>query len=69
MTNDELAALKNKIYTPVYEGNYSPQHIGLKNIHDRLVLNYDPSAGILLDSMQGQGFSVQMVIPFNLKEE
>ncbi|NOU90151.1 HAMP domain-containing protein [Paenibacillus sp. LMG 31460] len=69
MTNDELTALKNKVYTPVYEGNYSPQHIGLKNIHDRLVLNYDPTAGILLDSMQGQGFSVKLVIPFYLKEE
>lgn len=69
MTDDELTALKNKIYTPAYEGNYSPQHIGLKNIHDRLVLNYDPTAGILLDSMQGQGFSVQLVIPLYLKEE
>lgn len=69
MTDDELTALKNKIYMPVYEGNYSPQHIGLKNIHDRLVLNYDPTAGILLDSMQGQGFSVKLVIPFYLKEE
>ncbi|MDQ0877459.1 two-component system sensor histidine kinase YesM [Paenibacillus sp. V4I3] len=69
MTDDELTALKNKIYAPVYEGNYSPQHIGLKNIHDRLVLNYDPTAGILLDSMQGQGFSVQLVIPLYLKED
>lgn len=69
LTNDELTALKNKVYTPVYEGNYSPQHIGLKNIHDRLVLNYDPTAGILLDSMQGQGFSVQLVIPIYLKED
>ena len=69
MTDDELTALKNKIYAPVYEGNYSLEHIGLKNIHDRLVLNYDPTAGILLDSMQGQGFSVKLVIPFYLKEE
>ncbi|KQX48604.1 cache domain-containing sensor histidine kinase [Paenibacillus sp. Root444D2] len=69
MTDDELTALKNKIYAPVYEENYSPQHIGLKNIHDRLVLNYDPTAGILLDSMQGQGFSVKLVIPLYLKED
>jgi two-component system sensor histidine kinase YesM len=69
MTNDELTALKNKIYTPACEGSYSPQHIGLKNIHDRLVLNYDPTAGIVLDSMQGQGFSVQLAIPLYLKED
>ncbi|CAN7374498.1 histidine kinase [Paenibacillus sp. LjRoot153] len=69
MTDDELTALKNKIYAPVCEENNSPQHIGLKNIHDRLVLNYDPTAGILLDSLQGQGFSVQLMIPLYLKEE
>ncbi|KRF21658.1 sensor histidine kinase [Paenibacillus sp. Soil787] len=69
LTNDEMTALKNKVYTPVYEGNYSLQHIGLKNIHDRLVLHYDTTAGILLDSMQGQGFSVQLVIPLYLKED
>jgi two-component system sensor histidine kinase YesM len=69
MTDDELLSLKNKIYTPVNEGNYSPQHIGLKNIHDRLVLHYDQTAGIELDSMQGQGFSVRLVIPLYLKEE
>jgi two-component system sensor histidine kinase YesM len=63
MTDDELMALKNKIYTPVSEGNYSLEHIGLKNIHDRLVLHYDHTAGIELDSMQGQGFSVRLVIP------
>lgn len=69
MTNDELTALKNKIYTPAHEGNYSLEHIGLKNIHDRLVLNYDPTAGVALDSMQGQGFSVRLVIPLYLKED
>ncbi|BBH21417.1 hypothetical protein Back11_27620 [Paenibacillus baekrokdamisoli] len=69
MTNDELTALKDKIYTPAYEGNYSLEHIGLKNIHDRLVLNYDKAAGIALDTMQGHGFSVKLVIPFYLKEE
>ncbi|MDQ0897697.1 MULTISPECIES: sensor histidine kinase [unclassified Paenibacillus] len=69
MTDDELLSLKNKIYTPVNEGNYSLEHIGLKNIHDRLVLHYDQTAGIELDSMQGQGFSVRLVIPLYLKEE
>ncbi|MFD0698102.1 sensor histidine kinase [Paenibacillus sp. GCM10027628] len=69
MTNDELKALTNKIYTPPYEGNYSLEHIGLKNIHDRLVLHYDQTAGIVLDTMQGKGFSVQLTIPLYLKEE
>nr|WP_191297207.1 sensor histidine kinase [Paenibacillus sp. PL91] len=69
MTVDELTSLKNKIYAPVNEGSYSLEHIGLKNIHDRLVLHYDQTAGIELDTMQGQGFSVRLVIPLYFKED
>ncbi|MCL6571828.1 MAG: histidine kinase [Bacillus sp. (in: Bacteria)] len=69
MTNDELTALKNKIYTMDSEEKYPVEHIGLKNIHDRLVLNYDSTSGIELDSMQGQGFSVRLVILIYHKED
>ena len=69
MTNEELAALKNKIFTMESEEKYPVEHIGLKNIHDRLVLNYGPRSGIELDSMQGQGFSVRLVILIYLKED
>lgn len=69
MTDDELTALKNKIYAPVNEGSYSLEHIGLKNIHDRLILHYDQTAGIELDTLQGQGFYVRLVIPLYLKED
>ncbi|WP_405169166.1 sensor histidine kinase [Paenibacillus sp. FSL H3-0286] len=69
VTDDELEALKNNLYTSVNEGNPSFAHIGLKNIHDRLVLHFDQTAGIKLDSMQGQGFTVRLVIPLYLKEK
>lgn len=69
MSDDELEALRNKIYTPAFEGKDSLTHIGLKNIHDRLILHYDPTAGILLDTLQGQGFSVRLVIPLYHKED
>lgn len=69
MTNEELTVLKNKIYTPVYDESYPLDNIGLKNIHDRLFLNYDPIAGIELDTMQGKGFSVRLLIPLYLKED
>lgn len=69
MTDAELKALRTTIYSPVHEGCHSFEHIGLKNIHDRLILHFDQTAGIRLDTMQGQGFSVRLVIPFYLKEE
>lgn len=68
MTSFELRALNNKIYAP-FQGEESLEHIGLKNINDRLVLHYGKSAGITLDSMKGQGFSVQLVIPIHHEEE
>lgn len=67
MTPAELQALRKNIYTKPYEGSYSQEHIGLKNIHDRLVLNYGPEAGLEIDTKQGQGFLVRLVIPLDSK--
>ncbi|MFG6150116.1 cache domain-containing sensor histidine kinase [Halobacillus sp. B23F22_1] len=63
LTDEELQSLRNNIYTAPYKGAYSTQHIGLKNIHDRLVLNYGPSAGIEVGTNHGQGFLVKIYIP------
>lgn len=63
MTEEELRTLQNNIYKAVNEDNYSLEHIGLKNIHDRLILHFDQSAGIAVDNLQGEGFSVRLVIP------
>lgn len=67
MTGAELEELRTTIYSPVHEGCHSFEHIGLKNIHDRLILHFDQTAGIRLDTMQGQGFSVRLVIPLYFK--
>lgn len=63
LTDKELQLLRNNIYTAPYEGAYSAEHIGLKNIHDRLVLNYGQSAGLEVDTNHGQGFLVKISIP------
>jgi two-component system, sensor histidine kinase YesM len=67
MTLSELQSLRENIYTAPYEGTYSHEHIGLKNIHDRLVLNYGPKAGLEIETKQGQGFLVLLVIPLDSK--
>jgi two-component system sensor histidine kinase YesM len=69
LTDAELEALRESIYTPGDEGTDSHEHIGLKNIHERLVLNYGPRAGIELDTKHGQGFSVRLKIPLLAKED
>ncbi|MFT0803670.1 histidine kinase [Bacillus swezeyi] len=67
MTHEELQTLREKIYTSSDEGTYSREHIGLKNIHDRLVLNYGQDAGLELDRKQGHGFFVRLMIPLDSK--
>ncbi|MFC0273261.1 sensor histidine kinase [Metabacillus herbersteinensis] len=67
MTLTELQTLRENIYTPPYEGTYAHEHIGLKNIHDRLVLNYGPGAGLELDTNQGEVFLVRIFIPLDPK--
>ncbi|WP_221568878.1 sensor histidine kinase [Alkalihalobacillus sp. TS-13] len=59
----QLQMLRKKIYTDPHESLYSHKHIGLKNIHDRLVLNYNKRAGLEVDTDQGQGFHVKIFIP------
>ncbi|OIJ22415.1 histidine kinase [Anaerobacillus alkalidiazotrophicus] len=67
MTVPELQTLRENIYTAPYEGTFSHEHIGLKNIHDRLILNYGQDAGLELDTKQGQVFFVRLVIPLDSK--
>ncbi|WP_163528521.1 cache domain-containing sensor histidine kinase [Halobacillus ihumii] len=63
LTDKELQELRNNIYTSTQKGAYGKEHIGLKNIHDRLVLNYGEKAGIKVDTNQEQDFVVEIFIP------
>ncbi|WP_100405261.1 cache domain-containing sensor histidine kinase [Bacillus solitudinis] len=67
MTPSELNTLRENIYSTSYEETYAHDHIGLKNIHDRLVLNYGRGAGLVLNTNQGQGFLVRISIPLDSK--
>ncbi|MBW5446495.1 HAMP domain-containing protein [Cohnella sp. CFH 77786] len=68
LTASELEELRGKIYNPEYDGWSSHDHIGLKNIHERLVLNYGSNAGLEVYSPGGRGFKVCLVIPQITKE-
>lgn len=63
VSSSKLNSLREHIYSSSYEGTNSHEHIGLKNIHDRLVLNYGENAGLKLDTRDGEGFCVELIIP------
>ncbi|MBJ8192884.1 sensor histidine kinase, partial [Bacillus cereus] len=44
--------------------NNMTQHIGLYNVHRRLVLLYGEASGIRMNSIQGKGTCVTVTIPF-----
>ncbi|WP_347553212.1 histidine kinase (plasmid) [Pseudalkalibacillus hwajinpoensis] len=67
LSDNELQALRKNIYTSSHKGAYAKEHIGLKNIKDRLVLNYGEKAGMKVDTNQGQGFTVEIFIPVDNK--
>lgn len=46
----------------------STQHIGLYNVHRRLVLLYGEASGIHIDSTQGKGTCVVLTIPYEWSE-
>lgn len=62
LSAEELERLNNNIYCAPYPGDFSNEHIGLKNIHDRLLLNYEAKAGLEIDTNNGQGFIVKIYI-------
>ncbi|ANC78747.1 histidine kinase [Fictibacillus phosphorivorans] len=63
ITASDLERLRENIYRSASEGTPVNEHIGLKNIYQRLILNYGTRAGFLVDQPNGQGFSVTIVIP------
>lgn len=48
--------------------NNTTQHIGLYNVHRRLVLLYGDDSGIHIDSSQGKGTCVTLTIPYEWRE-
>jgi two-component system, sensor histidine kinase YesM len=60
MTAEELEVIQESLYmkVPVTSG------IGLKNIYERLQLNFNDEASFDLDRMEGNGFRVTMTLPF-----
>ncbi|MGA4718386.1 sensor histidine kinase [Fictibacillus nanhaiensis] len=63
ITSSDLERLRENIYRSPAEGTPVNEHIGLKNIYQRLILNYGTEADFLVDQPNGQGFSVTIVIP------
>ncbi|WP_101845636.1 histidine kinase [Halobacillus sp. Marseille-P3879] len=61
LSDHDLYNLRENIYKPQYEEHN--EHIGLKNIHERLVLNYGEEAGLTVGTNGGNGFLVELVIP------
>ncbi|MNW21560.1 hypothetical protein D3C71_2225490 [compost metagenome] len=65
MSPERLRKLLVSTETKVQE---SFNGIGLKNVHDRLRLNYGPLYGITIESEPNQGTTVTVVWP-NLRED
>lgn len=63
LSAEELDTLRSNIYRAPYAGEFSHEHIGLKNIHDRLLLNYESKAGLEIGTNEGHGFIVKLYIP------
>lgn len=60
MDEQSLQELRRMLDSP---HNTTP-HIGLYNVHRRLVLLYGEEAGIHINSTQGQGTCVTLTIPY-----
>lgn len=60
MNEAELASLRSKILKPCKE---TDSGFGLANVNERIRMNFGPEYGMTIDSKQGEGTWVQIVIP------
>ena len=60
MNEAELASLRSKISKPCKE---TDSGFGLANVNERIRMNFGPEYGMTIDSKQGEGTWVQVVIP------
>ena len=69
LSSEDLDGLRRKIYAVGNDTASSNDRIGLKNIHDRLILNYGQRGGFKVYSEHSKGFKVLITIPTHAKEE
>jgi len=62
----QIRSTLDKVLQPPDKGYRS---IGLMNVHERIVLNYGSDYGVTINSTEGQGTEVRMVIPMLRKGE
>lgn len=65
MTQDELLSLKQKLDSPLQLTEEN--HVGLKNVHDRIRFYYGEQYGITIQSKEHVGTTVGLTLPFRSK--
>jgi len=66
MTEAELASIRNKLTKPCKE---TDSGFGLANVNERIQMNYGTEYGVTINSKQGEGTWVQIVIPAQSVDE
>ena len=66
MTEAELASIRSKLTRPCKE---TDSGFGLANVNERIRMNYGPEYGVTINSKQGEGTWVHIVIPAQSIEE
>lgn len=60
---DELEEIRKKLNFPSYNEDKVPKHIGLENINHRIKLYYGQKYGVVIDSEEGKGTVVSIIMP------
>ncbi|WP_341357391.1 sensor histidine kinase [Rossellomorea sp. y25] len=64
LSEEELQRIKASVYAKGSPKSFQDKGIGLKNIYDRLQLNFNDQVSFHIDTMEGMGFKVTMRLPF-----
>ena len=67
MTQERLDSVKKEIAKPFSEGESSVTY-GLRNVNQRLILEYGQDYGLKIESVEGEYTMITMCIPLDVQE-
>lgn len=68
-TSEELRAIQKELFEGIREDGMRREAIGLKNIYDRLQIYYSNQVEMSVNSNEGGGFTVTIVMPKEMSKE
>lgn len=68
VVEDDGVGMSEQVQQSILHKDISLNHVGLRNIHDRIQLNYGQEYGLRVESQEGIGTKITFTLPIHMEE-